>query len=46
LAEDVYTVPICTASQVWLQSGELNLDGMLYSWSGLNDFRYIYKVEG
>ncbi len=46
LAQDVFTVPICTASQVWLQSGKLNLDGMLYSWSGLNDFRYIYKVKG
>ncbi|MCW0213479.1 MAG: ABC transporter substrate-binding protein [Pseudonocardia sp.] len=43
LAKDNYTVPICVASQVWLQSGKIDVDGMLYSWSGLNDFRYLYK---
>jgi peptide/nickel transport system substrate-binding protein len=45
LAQDDYTVPICTASQVWLQKGKLDLDGMLYSWSGLNDFRYVYAKK-
>lgn len=45
LAQDVYTVPICTASQVWLQNGTVNLDGLLYAWSGLNDFRYVYVKD-
>jgi peptide/nickel transport system substrate-binding protein len=46
LYENAYVVPVCNASQVWLQDGSIaNMDDLLNEWSGLIDFRYLYKPK-
>ena len=36
-------MPVCNASQVWLHDGSIGNDDILNKWSGLVDFRYLYK---
>ena len=46
LYDNAYVVPVCNASQVWLQDGSIaNMKDMLNEWSGLVDFRYLYKPK-
>jgi peptide/nickel transport system substrate-binding protein len=41
-----YTVPVCNASQVWIHDGSVaNIDDIMNAWSGLVDFRYLYKKK-
>jgi peptide/nickel transport system substrate-binding protein len=46
LDQNAYVVPVCNASQVWLHDGSIaNIDDLLQEWSGLVDFRYLYKTK-
>ena len=46
LDENAYIVPVCNASQVWVHDGSIgNIDDILGEWSGLVDFRYLYKTK-
>ena len=46
LYENAYVVPVCNASQVWVHDGSIgNMDDLLGEWSGLVDFRYLYKTK-
>ncbi len=46
LHQKAYSVPVCNASQVWLHDGSIaNMDDLLQEWSGLVDFRYLYKTK-
>jgi peptide/nickel transport system substrate-binding protein len=46
LYENAYIVPVCNASQVWVHDGSIgNMDDILGEWSGLVDFRYLYKTK-
>jgi peptide/nickel transport system substrate-binding protein len=46
LYENAYIVPVCNASQVWVHDGSIaNMDDILGEWSGLVDFRYLYKPK-
>jgi hypothetical protein len=46
LDQNAYIVPVCNASQVWLHDGSIaNIDDLLQEWSGLVDFRYLYKTR-
>jgi peptide/nickel transport system substrate-binding protein len=46
LYDNAYVVPVCNASQVWLQDGSIaNMKDLLNEWSGLVDFRYLYKPK-
>ena len=46
LYEKAYVVPVCNSQQAWVTDKSIpNMQDLLQGWSGLVDFRYLYKAK-
>ncbi|MFI5047788.1 MAG: ABC transporter substrate-binding protein, partial [Acidimicrobiia bacterium] len=46
LYDKAYVVPVCNSTQAWVTDKSIgNIQDLLQGWSGLVDFRYLYKTK-